>query len=157
MTQLSLDPRFDFTIYALQLCPNFLPTYELHISLSGRKRKRHHLYCLGEDPQIPHILRDLRVSYNEALSFILKKNSRIIVEQRTWDIVLDLIILSFNFSRPKWRLRTPWLKVICVSLRSDRFILIQRRILVWTHVYFRGVKASTQLLIHLLSLGLLRE
>jgi hypothetical protein len=29
------------------------------------------------------------------------------VEQRTWDIVLDLIILSFNCSRPKWSLRSP--------------------------------------------------
>jgi hypothetical protein len=29
------------------------------------------------------------------------------VEQRTWDIVLDLIILSFNYSRPKWTLRSP--------------------------------------------------
>jgi hypothetical protein len=29
------------------------------------------------------------------------------VEQRTWDIVLDLIILSSNCSRPKWRLRSP--------------------------------------------------
>ena len=29
------------------------------------------------------------------------------VEQRTWDIVLDLIDLSFNCSRPKWRLRSP--------------------------------------------------
>ena len=29
------------------------------------------------------------------------------VEQRTWDIVLHLIILSFNFLRPKWRLRSP--------------------------------------------------
>ena len=29
------------------------------------------------------------------------------VEQRTWDIVLDFIVLSFNCSRPKWRLRSP--------------------------------------------------
>ena len=35
MTQLSLDSRFDFTIYALQVCSSFLPTYKLHISLSG--------------------------------------------------------------------------------------------------------------------------
>ena len=38
MTQLSLDPLFDFTIYALQVCSSFLPTYELHKSFSGRKR-----------------------------------------------------------------------------------------------------------------------
>jgi hypothetical protein len=29
------------------------------------------------------------------------------VEQRTWDIMLDLIVLSFNSSKPKWRLRSP--------------------------------------------------
>jgi hypothetical protein len=29
------------------------------------------------------------------------------VEKRTWDKVFDLIILSFNYSRPKWRLRSP--------------------------------------------------
>ena len=29
------------------------------------------------------------------------------VEQRTWDIVLDLIVLSFNYWRPKWRLTSP--------------------------------------------------
>ena len=39
MTQLSLVPLFNFTIYSLQVCSSFLPTYELHISLSGRKRK----------------------------------------------------------------------------------------------------------------------
>ena len=45
----------------------------------------------------------------ESLSFILKtyKNSKTTVEHRTWDIVLDLIVLSFNYSRPKWRLRSP--------------------------------------------------
>ena len=45
----------------------------------------------------------------EAMSFILKtyKNYGIIDEQRTWDIVVDLIVLSFNCSRPKWRLRSP--------------------------------------------------
>jgi hypothetical protein len=45
----------------------------------------------------------------EALSFILKtyKNSETMVEQQTWDIVFDLIVLSFNRSRPKWRLRSP--------------------------------------------------
>jgi hypothetical protein len=28
------------------------------------------------------------------------------VEQRTWDIVLDLILLSFNCSRSKWKLKS---------------------------------------------------
>ena len=55
----------------------------------------------------------------ESLSFILKtcKNSKTMVEQRTRDIVLDLIILSFNCSRPIRRLEAPWLKVIWVSLK----------------------------------------
>jgi hypothetical protein len=68
---LYLDPRFDFTIYALQVCSSFLPTYELHISLSCRKRKKGHnlIIVFGEDPQIAHILRDLRVSYNEISEF----------------------------------------------------------------------------------------
>jgi hypothetical protein len=44
MTQLSLDLLFDFTIYALQVCSSFLPTYELHISRSSRKRKRHNIF-----------------------------------------------------------------------------------------------------------------
>ena len=113
MTQLSLDPRFDFTIYALQVCPSFLTTYELHISLSCRKGKlvRIHKYYIYWHTWECHTM--------ESLSFILKtyKNSRIMVEQRTQDIVLDLIVLSFNCSRPKWRLQAPWLKVIWVSLK----------------------------------------
>ena len=72
MTQLSLDLGFDFTIYALQACSSLLPTYELHISFSCRKRKAYYLYCLGEDPQISHILRDLRVSYNGISEFYFK-------------------------------------------------------------------------------------
>ena len=40
MTHFSLSPLFDFTIHALQVCSSFLPTYELHINLSCRKRKR---------------------------------------------------------------------------------------------------------------------
>jgi hypothetical protein len=29
------------------------------------------------------------------------------VEQRAWDIVLDLIVLSFNCSWSKWKLKSP--------------------------------------------------
>ena len=77
------------------------------------------IHCLGEDPQIPHIWETWECHTMESLNFILKtyKNSRIMVEQRTWDIVLDSIVLSFNCSRPKWRLQAPWLKVIWVSLK----------------------------------------
>jgi len=59
-------------------------------------------YCLGKDPEIPE-KRDLRESYKESLSFILKicKNSRAIVNQRTRDMALDLTVLSLNYSRQK--------------------------------------------------------
>ena len=108
MTQLSLDPLFDFTIFVLKVCSSFLHTYELHISLSGRKRK-------GITSLLPwwgstNIYWGAWECHTmESLSFILKtyKNSRIMVGRRTWDIVLDLIVLSFNYSRPKWRLQAP--------------------------------------------------
>ena len=120
MTQLSLDPLFDFTIYALQVCFSFLPTYELYTSVSGRKRKRHNIIIVLVRIHKYHIYWETWECHTmEALSFILKtyKNSRIMVEQRTRDIVLDFIVLSFNCSRPKWRLRSPWLKVIWVRLK----------------------------------------
>jgi hypothetical protein len=56
-------------------------------------------------------MRDQKGSYRkESLSFILKtyKNSRMKVDRRTRDAVLDLIVLSFNYSRPKRRLKAPW-------------------------------------------------
>jgi hypothetical protein len=119
MTQLSLDLLFDFTIYALQVCPSFLPTYELHISLSGRKRKRYNIFIALVRIHKYHIYSDLRVSYNRSSEFYFKnlKNSRTMVEQRAWDIVLDLIILSFNCLRLKWRLRSPMVEDIGVSLK----------------------------------------
>ena len=113
MTQLSLDPRFDFTIYTLQVCSSFLCTYELHISLSGRKRTRHNIFIVLVRIHKYHIYWETWECHTmESLSFILKtyKNSRTMVEQRTWDIVLDLIVLSFNCSRPKWRLRSPMIE-----------------------------------------------
>jgi hypothetical protein len=120
MTQLSSDPSFDFTIYALQVYPNFLPTYELHINLSGRKRKRHNIFITLVRIHKYHIYWETwKYHTKKSLSFILKtyKNFKTMMEQRTWDIVLDLIVLSFNCSRPKWRLRSPWLKVIWVNLK----------------------------------------
>ena len=109
MTQLSLDPLFDFIIYALQVCPSFLPTYELHISLSSRKRKRHNIIIALVRIHKYHIYWETwECRTMEFLSFILKtyKNFVTMVDQRTWDIVIDLIVLSFNYSRPKWRLRS---------------------------------------------------
>jgi hypothetical protein len=131
----SLDPLFDFTIYALQVCMHYLPTYKLHISLLviGWEREGIMLFCLS--PKILHILREERRQSTivalvrihkyhiwetweghtkESLSFILKilQNSRMKIDWRIWDIVFDLIILSSNCSRLKWRLQAPWLKVI---------------------------------------------
>jgi hypothetical protein len=68
--------------------------------LSEREKAKHH-HCLGKDPQVPH-MRDQQGSYKkESLSFILKtyKNSRIKVDRRTRDAVLDLIVLSFYYLR----------------------------------------------------------
>jgi hypothetical protein len=45
------------------------------------------------------------------------QNSRIMVDQRARNMALDLTILSFNCSRPKWWLQAPWWKVIWVSLK----------------------------------------
>jgi hypothetical protein len=67
----------------------------------GEKAKHHH--CLSENLQIPY-MRDQKGSYKkESLIFILKtyKNSRMKVDQRIRDTVLNLIVLSFNCSRPK--------------------------------------------------------
>ena len=73
MTQLCLDPLFDFTIYALQVCSSFLPTYELHISHSGRKRKRHNIFIASVRIHKYHIYWETWECHTkEALSFILK-------------------------------------------------------------------------------------
>jgi hypothetical protein len=70
--------------------------------LSEREKAKHH-HCHRKDPQVPH-MRDHKGSYKkESLSFILKtyKNSRIKVDRRTRDTVLDFIVLSFNYLRPE--------------------------------------------------------
>jgi hypothetical protein len=110
----------------LQVCMSCLPTYELYISLLviGWEREGTMLLCLM--PKIPHILREERmhiplmpwwefrnttkkrlerVIYRNlwVLFKNLAKNSRIIVDRRAWNMALDLTILSFNCSRPKWR------------------------------------------------------
>jgi hypothetical protein len=52
----------------------------------------------------------LRESYTGISEFYLKilQNSGIIVDQRGWDIALDLTVLSFDCLRPKWWLQAPW-------------------------------------------------
>jgi hypothetical protein len=67
-----LNPLFDFTIYALQVGSSFLPTYELHISLSSRKRKRHNIIIALVRIHKYHILRDLKVLYNGISKFYFK-------------------------------------------------------------------------------------
>jgi hypothetical protein len=92
MTQLSLDLLFNFTIYALQVSSIFLPTYELHISLSIRKRKGHNIFIALVRIHKYYIYWETWECHTkESLSFILKtyKNSETMVEQRIWDIVLD--------------------------------------------------------------------
>ena len=95
-------------------------SYELHISLSCRKRKAyHHLLPWWGSTNTTYFERlESVIQWNLwVLFWKLAKNSGIIVEQRTWDIVLDLIVLSFNCSRPKWRLINPMVEGIWVSLK----------------------------------------
>jgi hypothetical protein len=72
------------------------------ISLSCRKR-RHNIIDLVRIHKYHIYLEIWECHTIKALSFISEnlQNSRIIVVQRAWDIVLDLIVLSFNCSRPK--------------------------------------------------------
>jgi hypothetical protein len=48
-----LDPRFDFTIYVLQVY--FLHSYELHISLSYKKKERYNITIASVRIQKYHI------------------------------------------------------------------------------------------------------
>jgi hypothetical protein len=55
-------------------------------------------------------LRDLKVSYNESSEFYFENLQKKLQNNgwaNAWDIVLGLIDLSFNSSRPKWSLRGP--------------------------------------------------
>jgi hypothetical protein len=52
----SLNPLFDFTVYALQVCSLALSLPINFTKASGRKGNNK--ICLGEDPKIPHIKRD---------------------------------------------------------------------------------------------------
>jgi hypothetical protein len=76
---------FDFTIYALQVCFSFLPTYELHIRLSSRKRKKHNIFIALVRIHKYHIYwHTWECHTKKSLSFILKtyKNSKTVVKQR---------------------------------------------------------------------------
>jgi hypothetical protein len=52
------------------------------------------------------------VMQNESLSFILKtyKKTPKQLSKGAWDMVLDLIVLSFNSSRSKWKLESPMIE-----------------------------------------------
>jgi hypothetical protein len=90
-----------------------------------RGEKAEHHYCLREESTNTTYERLERIIQRNLWLFILKtlQNSRMKVDRRAWDIVLNLIILLFNCSRPKWRLQAPWLKVIWVSWKLKWFIL----------------------------------
>jgi hypothetical protein len=76
-----LDPLFDFIVYALQVGSSFLPTYELHISLSSRKRKSHNTFIALVRIHKYHILRDLRGSYKGISEFYFEKLTKKTPEQ----------------------------------------------------------------------------
>jgi hypothetical protein len=104
-----------------QVCMSCLPTYELHIShldlrwererapdyaynkntTNFERRKKADIMSAFERIHKYHIWETWESHTQESLSFIWKsyKNSLMKVDQRAWDIVLDLTILSFNHSR----------------------------------------------------------
>jgi hypothetical protein len=65
MALLSLDPRFDFTTYAMQVCYFVYPYIKLHIYLfrSRRKQKKAKLHYALVRKYTP--LSDLRVPFEE--------------------------------------------------------------------------------------------
>jgi hypothetical protein len=65
MVLLSMDPRFDFTIYAIQVCHFVYPYLKLHIKLfrSRRKQKKAKLCYALVSKYTP--LSDLRVPFEE--------------------------------------------------------------------------------------------
>ena len=73
----------------------FFHSYELHIRLSCRKRKGITSLLPWWGSTNTTFWEIWECHTMESLSFIVKtcKNSGIMVEQRTWDIVLDLIVL----------------------------------------------------------------
>ena len=69
-----MDPLFDFTIYALQVC-----SLVLSLRMNSTKalgRKGNNKIRLGEDPQIPHIKRveDPKIPHIEASKSVIQRN-----------------------------------------------------------------------------------
>jgi hypothetical protein len=111
---LSLNPLFDFTTYVLQVCSFMFSSYlwtPLYALVIGRERHSNTIALVRIHKY--HIYWEIWECHTiEALSFIFENLQKLwkIVEQRTWDTVLDLIVLSFNYSRPKWRLKSSMVK-----------------------------------------------
>jgi hypothetical protein len=57
------------------------------------------------------------------------------VEQRTWDIVLNLIIMSFNCLRPKWRLRSPMIESNTYKFESQNSLFKSEGEFLIEHMY----------------------
>jgi hypothetical protein len=65
MALLSLDPRFDITIYAMQVCYFIYPYLKLHINLfRSRRKQKKPKYCYALVRKYTP-LRDLRVPIEE--------------------------------------------------------------------------------------------
>jgi hypothetical protein len=116
---------------------------ELHISPS-EGRRHNIIHCLGEDPQIPHIWETWKCHTMNLLVLFWK----LIKTLELWlNKELEIWCLTWSFylstaHDPSESLKAPWLKVIRVSLKSDRWISIQGRIPYWMYVYSWGVKTS---------------
>ena len=96
MTFFSLALNFDLVRYAT----HFL---KLQISIHKKEGKMHQWGIIKKYIRVIWECHTVR-----SLSFIWKyKNSRMKVDRRVRDTVLNLIVLSFNCSRPKWRLKAP--------------------------------------------------
>jgi hypothetical protein len=65
MALLSLDPRFDFTIYTIQACHIVYPYLKLHINLSRSRRKQKKAKLCNALVRIYTPLSDLRVPFEE--------------------------------------------------------------------------------------------
>jgi hypothetical protein len=91
-----LDPLFDFTIYALQVCMCWLHTHELHISLIYRVRERRHntITALVKIHKY-HKLRDLRGSYKGISEFYFENLQKL--RNKSWAKELETWCLTWSF------------------------------------------------------------
>ena len=120
MTQLSLDPLFDFTVYALQVCSSFLPAHKLHISFSCRNRK-------GITSLLPW-WGSTNTTYIERFERVIQWNLWVLfwklikTPEQWWNNKLETLCLTWSFylsitQGPSEGWEAPWLKVIWISLK----------------------------------------